>query len=42
MQKTKTLKGLLVASAVAAMFSTAGVQAETAKNTTHNEAAHQT
>ncbi|KAB0838977.1 DUF4142 domain-containing protein, partial [Cronobacter sakazakii] len=42
MQKTKTLKGLLVASAVAAMFSTAGVQAETAKSTTQNEAAGQT
>ncbi|KAB1051134.1 DUF4142 domain-containing protein, partial [Cronobacter sakazakii] len=42
MQKTKTLKGLLVASAVAAMFSTAGVQAETPKSTTQNEAAGQT
>ena len=42
MQKTKTLKGLLVASAVAAMFSTAGVQAETPESTTQNEAAGQT
>ena len=29
MQKSKTLKGLLAASAVAAMFNTVGVQAQT-------------
>lgn len=41
MQKSKTLKGLLVVSAVAAMFSTAGVQAQTQPSTAQTDAASQ-
>ena len=42
MQKSKTLKGLLVVSAVAAMFSTVGVQAQTPTSAAQNSAAGQT
>lgn len=42
MQKSKTLKGLLAVSAVAAMFSTVGVQAQTSPGAAQNGAAGQT
>lgn len=42
MQKSKTLKGLLAASAVAALFSTVGVQAQTQTNAAQSGAAGQT
>ncbi|WP_318377699.1 DUF4142 domain-containing protein [Enterobacter sp.] len=42
MQKSKTLKGLLTASAVIAMFSTVGVQAQTTSNAAQSGAASQT
>lgn len=42
MQKSKTLKGLLAVSAVAAMFSTVGVQAQTPTSAAQNAAAGQT
>ncbi|EOI3502566.1 DUF4142 domain-containing protein [Cronobacter dublinensis] len=42
MQKRNTLKGLLAVSAVAAMFSTLGVQAQTPTTATQNGAAAQT
>jgi len=42
MQKSKTLKGLLAASAVAALFSTVSVQAQTQTNAAQSGAASQT
>ena len=42
MQKSKTLKGLLAVTAVAAMFSTVGVQAQTPASATQTSAAGQT
>ncbi|MBB3323632.1 DUF4142 domain-containing protein [Atlantibacter sp. RC6] len=42
MQKRKTLKSLLAISAIAAMFSTVGVQAQTQTNAAQNSAAGQT
>ncbi|GLR10970.1 hypothetical protein COO59_16140 [Mixta theicola] len=42
MQKSKTLKGLLAVSAVAVMFSTVGVQAQTPTSAAQNGAAGQT
>ncbi len=42
MQKSKTLKGLLAASAVAALFSTVSVQAQTQTNAAQSGAAGQT
>lgn len=42
MLKSKTLKGLLAVSAVAAMFSTVGVQAQTPTSAAQNDAAVQT
>ena len=42
MQKIKTLKALLAVSAVAAMFSTAGVQAQTPTSAAQNSSAGQT
>jgi len=42
MQNNKTLKGLLAVSAVVAMFSTAGVQAQTQPSTAQKEAVGQT
>ncbi|WP_312467381.1 DUF4142 domain-containing protein [Pseudescherichia sp.] len=42
MQKSTTLKGLLAVSAVVAMFSTAGVQAQTQPSVAQNDAAGQT
>lgn len=42
MQKSKTLKGLLAVSAVAAMFTTLGVQAQTQTSTATSDAASQT
>ncbi|WP_312282389.1 DUF4142 domain-containing protein [Pseudescherichia sp.] len=42
MQKSTTLKGLLAVSAVVAMFSTAGVQAQTQPSVTQKDAAGQT
>ncbi|AUX93139.1 DUF4142 domain-containing protein [Mixta gaviniae] len=42
MQKSKTLKGLLVVSAVAAMFSTVSVQAQTPTSAAQNSATGQT
>ncbi|HAP80359.1 MAG TPA: DUF4142 domain-containing protein [Enterobacteriaceae bacterium] len=42
MQKRKTLKGLLAVSAVVAMFSTVGVQAQTQSSAAQNGAAGQT
>lgn len=41
MQKNKTLKGMLVVSAVAAMLSTVNVQAQTPTHAAHNDAAAQ-
>ncbi len=42
MQKSTTLKGLLAVSAVVAMFSTAGVQAQTQPSVAQKDAAGQT
>jgi len=42
MQKSKTLKGLLAVSAVVAMFTTVGVQAQTQSTAAQNDAAGQT
>lgn len=42
MQKRKTLKSLLAISAIAAMFSTVSVQAQTQTNAAQNSTAGQT